>query len=115
LNARAPSEEKSDDSKDSFYEKLDLVFDYICKYRMKVLLGNFNEKLWEGYIFKLTIGNESLHQGSTDNDIRIMNFAISKTLVVKSTVFPHRSIHTYICICPNEKAQKIDHILIDWR
>ena len=40
-------------------------------------------------IFKLTIGNESLHQDSNDNGVRIVNFATSKNLVVKSTLFLH--------------------------
>jgi len=63
-------------------------------------------------IFKPTIGNESLHQDSKDNGFRIVNFAISKILVVKSTIFPHRSIHKYIWISPDGK---IDYILIDRR
>jgi len=32
LNVHAPSEEKSDDSKDSFYDKLEQVFDHFPKY-----------------------------------------------------------------------------------
>jgi hypothetical protein len=43
------------------------------------------------HIFKPTIGNESLHQDSNDNGVRIVNFATSKNLVVKSTAFPHRN------------------------
>ena len=44
-------------------------------------------------IFKLTIRNESLHQDSIDNGVRTVNFATSKNLVVKSTMFLHRDIH----------------------
>ena len=45
LNVHAPSEEKSDESKDSFYEELEQVFDYLPKYHMKILLGDFNAKV----------------------------------------------------------------------
>ena len=38
LNVHAPSEEKSDESKDSFYKELEQVFDHLLKYHMKVLL-----------------------------------------------------------------------------
>ena len=31
-------------------------------------------------IFKLTIGQDSLHQDSNDNGVRIVNFATSKNL-----------------------------------
>jgi hypothetical protein len=41
----APSEEKSDESKDSFYEELKQVFDNFCKYHMKIMLGDFNAKV----------------------------------------------------------------------
>jgi hypothetical protein len=40
-----PSEEKSDDSKDSLYEDLEQVFDHFPKYHMKILLGDFIAKV----------------------------------------------------------------------
>jgi hypothetical protein len=46
---------------------------------MKILLVNFNAKLGRG-LYKLTIGNEKLHQDSNDNGVRIVNFA-TKNLV----------------------------------
>jgi hypothetical protein len=45
---------------------------------MKILLGDFNAKVGRENIFKPTIGNESLHQVSNDNGVRIINFATSK-------------------------------------
>ena len=45
VNMHAPSEEKSDKSKASFYEELEQVFDHLPKYRMKILLGDFNAKV----------------------------------------------------------------------
>jgi len=53
------------------------------------------QKVGRENIFKLTTGNESLHQDSNDNGVRIVNFATSKNLVVKSMMFPHRNIHKY--------------------
>ena len=41
----APSEEKSDDSKVSFYEELQQVSYHFPKYHMKILLGDFNAKV----------------------------------------------------------------------
>jgi len=92
VNMHAPSEEKSDKSKASFYEELEQVFDHLPKYRMKILLGDFNAKVGRENIFKPTIGQESFHQDSSDNGVRLVNFATSKNLVVKSTMFPHRNI-----------------------
>ena len=114
LNVHAPSKEKSDGSKDSFYEELEQVFDHFRKYNMKILLGDFNAKVGRENIFKLTIGNESLHQDSNDNGVRTVNFATSKNLIDKSTMFPHRDIHKHTWTSPDGKMHnQIDHILID--
>jgi len=40
VNMHAPSEEKSDESKDSFYEELEQAFNHFPKYRIKILLGD---------------------------------------------------------------------------
>ena len=55
---------------------------------MKILLGDFNAKVGKGTILKPTIGNDSLHQFSNDNDVKIVHLATSKNLVVKSKMFP---------------------------
>jgi len=44
VNVHAPSEEKSEELKDCFYEELEEVFDQFPKYHMKILLGDFNAK-----------------------------------------------------------------------
>jgi hypothetical protein len=89
LTAHAPTEEKGDDSKDSFYEELEGVFYNFRKYHTKILLGDFNAKVGREATLKPTIGNQSLHQDSNDNGVRVVNFATSKNLVVKSTMFLH--------------------------
>ena len=88
LNVHVQSEEKSDDSKDRFYEELEQTFDHFPKYDMKIILGYFNAKVGRENIFKQTIGNESIHQDSNDNGVGVVNLATSKSLVVKSTMFP---------------------------
>jgi hypothetical protein len=81
---------------------------------MKNLLGDFNAKVGRENIFKPTIGNESLHQISNDNGVIIINFATSKNLVVKSTMFPRRNIYKYTWTSPDGKRlNQIYHILID--
>ena len=78
VNVHAPSDEKSDEPKDSFYEELEQVFDHFPKYHMKILIGDFNAKVGRENIFKPTIGQESLHHDSNDNGVRLVNFAASK-------------------------------------
>jgi exonuclease III len=71
LNVHAPTEDKTDDVKDCFYEELEHVFDKFPKYHKKILLGDFNAKVGREDIFKSTIGNESLHEISNDNGVRL--------------------------------------------
>jgi len=95
VNVHVPSEEKCDESKDSFYEELEQVFDHFPKYHIKMLLGDFNAKVGRENIFKPTIGQESLYQDSNDNGVILVKFVTSKNLVIKSTMFPHRNIRKY--------------------
>jgi hypothetical protein len=48
------------------------------KYHKKILLGDFNAKVGREDIFKPAIDNESLHEISNDNGVRVVNFATSK-------------------------------------
>jgi hypothetical protein len=83
---------------------------------MKILLGDFNAKVGREDISKSTIGNESLHEISNDNGVRVVNFSTSKNLIVKSTMFPHPNIHKYTWTSPDGNIHnQIDHILIDRR
>ena len=68
---------------------------------MKIILGDFIAKVGRENIFKPTNGNESLHQVSNDNGDRKVNFVTLKSLVIKSTIFPHRDIHKYTWISPD--------------
>jgi hypothetical protein len=63
-----------------------------------------------------SIGNDSLHEISNDNGVRVVNFATSKNLIVKSTMFPHRNIHKVTWTSPDGRTHnQIYHILIDRR
>jgi hypothetical protein len=71
---------------------------------MKVLLEDLNAKVGREDIFKLTIGNESLHKISNDNGVRLGNFATSKKLMVKSMMFPHHNTNKFTWKSPEEKT-----------
>jgi hypothetical protein len=113
LNVHAPTEDKIDDVKDSFYKELECIFDKFSKYHIKMLLGNSNAKVGREDSFKPTVGNERLHEISNDNGVRVVNFATSKNLIAKSRMFLHRNVHKYTCTPPDGNTDnQIDHILI---
>jgi exonuclease III len=75
LNVHDPTKDKLDNMKDRFYDALQHVFDKFPRSNMKILLGDFNAKVSKEDIFKPTIGNEGLHEISTNNGVRVVNFA----------------------------------------
>jgi hypothetical protein len=66
------------------------VFDKFPKYHPKILLRNFNAKVGREDIFKPKTGDQSLHEINNDNAVGVVNFATSKNLFLKSTMFPQR-------------------------
>jgi hypothetical protein len=110
----APAEDKGDDIKDNFYEELEQVFDQFHRYRMKNLLGDFNANVGKEDIFKPINGNDSLHETSYDNGVRVVHFATSKNLLAKGTKFTHRDIHKHTWTSPDGVTHnQRDHVLID--
>jgi hypothetical protein len=105
LNVHARTEDKNDDKKDSFYEEVEQAFDQFSRYNMKIFLGDFIAKVGRENILKLIIGNESLYEVSNDNGVRVVNFATSENLIVKSTTFPHCNIHKHTWTSPDGDIQ----------
>jgi hypothetical protein len=103
LNIHAPTEDKTDNVKGSFDDELERVFDKIPKYYSKILLRYFSAKASREEFFKPKIRNDSLHDISPDEGVRVVNFSSSKNLFVKSKVFPHGNIHKNSTTLPNSK------------
>jgi len=61
-NVHAPTVDKSDNTKDGFYDEVGRAFHEFSKYHMKTLLGDFNANVRRENTFKPTIGIESLHE-----------------------------------------------------
>jgi hypothetical protein len=80
--------------KGSCYEELEIVSDKFPKYGI-MLLGDFNIKAVRERIFKRIPGSERLHGTSSDNEVTVVHFAISKNLIVKTTMFSHRNFDKY--------------------
>jgi hypothetical protein len=80
LNVHAPTEDRTDN------EELEPVFNQWPKYHKKIMFRDFKAKVGKADIFKPTVGNGSLHENSINNGVKVVNFATSKNLIVKSTV-----------------------------
>jgi hypothetical protein len=112
LNIHAPTENKIDDVKDSFCKELERVFANFPKCHMKILLRDINAKVGREDIFKLTIGNDNLHKISNGNGVKVIKYARSKNLTVKSTMFRCHNVHKFTWTSPDGNLSHIDQILI---
>ncbi|XP_013174666.1 PREDICTED: craniofacial development protein 2-like [Papilio xuthus] len=116
INAYAPTEISSEAAKDSFYEDLEALYDQANRYDVKILIGDFNAQIGREEAFVPTIGRHSKHNTSNDNGLRLITFATSKSLVIKSTMFPHKEIYKGTWKSPDGMTvNQIDHVLIDDR
>jgi hypothetical protein len=116
VNCYAPTEDKSDDIKNKFYEDLDLVCDTLPVDKPKIILGDFYAKIGKEIIYKPTIGSESLHEITNDNGNKLITFATAKNMIISNTYFPHKNIHKQTGISPCGLVRnQIDHILVDNR
>ncbi|KAM0725800.1 Craniofacial development protein 2 [Formica fusca] len=116
VNAHEPTKEKDIQVKEDFYEKLERACDQSPKYDAKIILGDFNAQIGKEEHHRPTIGMHSMHASSNDNGERLVNYAISKQLVIASTHHPHKSIHKGTWKSPGgEMINQIDHVMIDAR
>ncbi|XP_045494840.1 craniofacial development protein 2-like [Colias croceus] len=116
INAYAPTELADEETKDSFYDDLENVYEQAPQYDVKILLGDFNAKVGKEEVFMPAIGRHSKHDRSNDNGIRLISFASSKNMVIMSTVFPHKNIHKGTWKSPDgQTVNQIDHVLVDSR
>jgi hypothetical protein len=83
LDVHAPTEDKIEDMKERFYKKLEHVLVKFPKYYMKILLGDLNAEVGREDIFKQTTANESLHEISNDNGVRVVILPHPKILLSK--------------------------------
>jgi hypothetical protein len=58
-----------------------------------MILGDSNAKVGKESIHKPTTGNESLHNETNNNGIKMIQFVLSKGLNLRSTTFPYKNIH----------------------
>ncbi|CAG4947208.1 unnamed protein product [Colias eurytheme] len=116
VNVYAPTEDADEDTKDKFYDHLESVYEQLPGYDAKIVVGDFNAKIGREDIFMPTIGKHSKHNTTNDNGVRLISFASSKGMVVKSTMFPHKEIYKGTWKSPDGKTvNQIDHVLIDDR
>ena len=116
INTYAPTNDKSDEVKDEFYDKLERIYDECPKHDVKVVIGDANAQVGREEFFRPVIGRHSLHSSTNENGLRLINFAAARGMAICSSYFPRLNIRKHTWRHPNgEACSQIDHVLIDGR
>ncbi|XP_062135135.1 uncharacterized protein LOC133844877 [Drosophila sulfurigaster albostrigata] len=92
------------------------TYDRCPNHDVKIILGDFNAKVGRERIFDRTVGQFSLHETTSNNGFRLIDFSAARNMVVSSTRFRHLDIHKATWLSPDQKTRnQIDHVVIDGR
>jgi len=116
VNYYALTEDKNEETKNEFYDSLDMLYDSLPADKPKIVNGDFNAKIGKETMYKPTIGSDSLHEESNDNGNKLISFAATRNMIISTTCFPHKNIYKQIWISPcGYLRNQIDHIIVDSR
>ena len=85
INVHMPKNEKMDEIKEEFHNLLEQNINQIANSDIKIIFGDFNAKAGKENIYIPTTGNESLHDETNNNGIKMIQFTVSEGLNVRST------------------------------
>ena len=116
INAYAPTNDKPDDVKEEFYERLDRTYGECPKHDVKLVVGDANAQVGIEEFFRPVIGKESLHSITNDNGLQLINFATARRMDICSTYFARRNIRKYTWRHSNGRTcSQIVHVLVGGR
>jgi hypothetical protein len=116
INGHVPTNENTEETIGEFYNLLEQNVNQVASSDIQIILEDFNAKVGKDSIYKPTICNESLHNETNDNGMKIIQFAIPKGLNVRNTTFLHKDIHKETWYSADGWiANQIDHVLISNR
>ncbi|XP_050072629.1 uncharacterized protein LOC126560715 [Anopheles maculipalpis] len=96
----------TDDEKELFFTQLEREYDCCPQHDVKIVIGRPD---------KPTIGSFSAHQLTNDIGLRLINFASSKHMSIRSTFLQHAPRFSYTWRSPLQTCSQIEHVLIDGR
>jgi endonuclease/exonuclease/phosphatase family metal-dependent hydrolase len=79
-------------------------------------MGDVNPKIGRETVHQPTIGKHSLHESTTENGLRLVDFAADRQMAIERTYLMHKRIHLQTWHSLNGHTfNQIDHCLIDGR
>ncbi|XP_072158673.1 craniofacial development protein 2-like [Bemisia tabaci] len=116
ISVHAPTEERDEVEKESFYDILEEVWTRVSYHDLLLVMGDFNAKIGKMEDQKQVARHYTLHERCNDNGNMTAQFAARNKLYIRSTSFPHKKIHLGTWKIPgSEEVNQIDHVLVSAR
>lgn len=101
INVHAPTENKDETDKDEIYEYVATIYDEASGNTIKIIVVDYSVKLGKETSSRPTMGTHSTHEINNNNGQRLINFIVSRKMIISSTTFPHKNIHKYTWKSPD--------------
>jgi hypothetical protein len=109
-----PTEDKSDEVKEQFFEDLQKVYDRIPRHDIVILLGDVNAKTGREDVYRPVSGIHTLHDISNKNGELICEYAVANNMSVMSTEFQHKRIHKGTWMASDGQIlNQTDHVIVN--
>ncbi|XP_058816345.1 craniofacial development protein 2-like [Topomyia yanbarensis] len=115
INVHSPPTGSADHDKDAFYAQLEYDYNICPSYDVKIRIGDLNAQVDQEEEFRPTIGKFSAHLLTNYNGLRLIDFAASKNMAIRSYFFQHNIPCKHIWRSPQQTESQIHHVLIDGR
>jgi len=113
-SVHAPTEEKTDEEKEKFYEDLQIVHNKIPKHDIVIILGDINAKIGKEDVYQNVASKHTLHEIPNKNEEWVCEYAIANNMKIISTYYQHKRINKGTWISPDGNTlNQTDHVIID--
>jgi hypothetical protein len=114
ISVHAPTEEKTNEEKEKFYEDLEIIHNKIPKHDIVIILGDLNTKIGKEDVYQNVAGKHTFHEISNRNGEWVCGYAIANNMEIISTYYQHKRIHKGTWTSPDGNTlNQIDHVIID--
>ena len=113
IQCYAPTNDKDEETKEVFYNKLQTLCDKLKEKDMTILMGELNAKIGsDNSGYEEVMGRQGLGR-MNENGEMLADFCAFNNMIIGGSVCPHRRIHKATWVSPDHRTEnQIDHICI---